>query len=85
MGALIREALEKLYAESEKEERLQAIRELSALQLPVADWEEMERESKLLPKESWLQSLMRRWCKSCSIAIRPWGNGSVRLRSVASF
>lgn len=45
IGALIRQAVEKLYMESEKLERLHAIRQLSALQLPVADWEEMERQS----------------------------------------
>lgn len=45
VGALIREAVEQLYSQSGEEERLQAVRQMSALHLPVADWEQMERES----------------------------------------
>ena len=45
VGALIRQAVEKLYLQSDKAERLQAVRRMAAMQLPVADWEQMERES----------------------------------------
>lgn len=45
VGALIRQAVEKLYLKSDETERLQAARRLAALQLPVAGWEQMERES----------------------------------------
>jgi predicted transcriptional regulator len=45
MGALIREAIDHVYLQSAMEERLGAVRALAAMQLPVADWEQMERES----------------------------------------
>jgi predicted transcriptional regulator len=45
MGALIREAIDQVYLQSAMEERLGAVRALAAMQLPVADWEQMERES----------------------------------------
>jgi predicted transcriptional regulator len=45
MGALIREAIDQVYLQSAMEERLGAVRALAAMQLPVAGWEQMERES----------------------------------------
>jgi predicted DNA-binding protein len=45
IGALIRRAVEKFYLQPEEPQRLQAAQGLAALQLPVADWEQMERES----------------------------------------
>lgn len=47
IGALIRQAVEALYLRSQPDEteRLHAARRLAALQLPVAGWEQMERES----------------------------------------
>jgi predicted transcriptional regulator len=45
MGALIREAIDQVYLQSAMGERLGAVRALAAMQLPVADWEQMERES----------------------------------------
>ena len=45
VGALIRQAVEKLYLQSAGAERLQAVRRMAAMRLPVADWEQMERES----------------------------------------
>ena len=45
VGALIRRAVEQTYFEQEREDRLQAVRELAAMDLPVSDWEQMERES----------------------------------------
>ena len=45
IGALIREAVEKSYLQSDKEERLKAVQALANLRLPVSDWEQMERES----------------------------------------
>ena len=44
MEALIREAVDQVY-QSTVDERLEAVQALSAMQLPVADWEQMERES----------------------------------------
>jgi len=44
VSALIRDAVEALYF-SDEAERLQAVQEMAALKLPVADWEQMERES----------------------------------------
>jgi hypothetical protein len=43
--ALIREATDQVYLQSTVDERLEAVRALAAMQLPVADWEQMERES----------------------------------------
>jgi hypothetical protein len=34
-----------VYLQSAVDERLEAVRALAAMQLPVADWEQMERES----------------------------------------
>ncbi|MBI2486436.1 MAG: ribbon-helix-helix protein, CopG family [Deltaproteobacteria bacterium] len=45
IGALIREAIEKLYLQSDEKERLEAVRSLANLRLPVGEWEQMERES----------------------------------------
>ncbi|GIW60648.1 MAG: CopG family transcriptional regulator [Nitrososphaerota archaeon] len=45
IGALIRDAIEKLYFQPSQEERLQAVRNLANFELPVSDWEQMERES----------------------------------------
>ncbi len=48
VGALIREAIERVYfAEPAEglEARLEAVRKMAALRMPVADWEQMEREA----------------------------------------
>lgn len=45
IGALIREAIEKLYIQPDQEERLKAVQRMAELELPVSDWERMERES----------------------------------------
>jgi len=45
VGALIREAIDQTYLQGAVEDRLAAVRVLAAMQLPVADWEQMERES----------------------------------------
>ncbi len=45
MEALIREAVDQVYLQSTIDERLEAVQALAAMQLPVADWEQMERES----------------------------------------
>ncbi len=45
VGALIRQAIQDCYDEADPSDRRHAVRQLSALRLPVADWEEMERES----------------------------------------
>ena len=45
VGALIREAIDQVYLQSAVDERLEAVRALAAMQLPVADWEQMEQES----------------------------------------
>ena len=45
MEALIREAVDRVYLTSTVDERLEAVQALAAMQLPVADWEQMERES----------------------------------------
>lgn len=45
VGALIREAIDQVYLQSVMDERLEAVRALAAMQLPVADWEQMEQES----------------------------------------
>lgn len=45
IGALIRDAIKKLYFQPSQEERLQAVRTLANFKLPVSDWEQMERES----------------------------------------
>jgi hypothetical protein len=45
VGSLIRHAIEDVYFRSEEQDRLDAVRRLGAMSLPVADWEQMERES----------------------------------------
>jgi hypothetical protein len=46
LDSLIRDAVEAHYLqEDQPNSRLQAVRQLAALSLPVADWEQMERES----------------------------------------
>jgi predicted DNA-binding ribbon-helix-helix protein len=45
VGALIRDAIDRVYLQSAAPERLEAVQALAAMQLPVADWEQMERES----------------------------------------
>ncbi|MEW6232055.1 MAG: ribbon-helix-helix protein, CopG family [Chloroflexota bacterium] len=45
VGALIREAVEKEYFRTDRKERLAAVERMAAMTLPVADWEQMERES----------------------------------------
>ena len=45
VGALIREAVERTYLDRDRAERLAAVDEMARLRLPVADWEQMERES----------------------------------------
>ena len=45
LDALIREAVKKVYLEHDSQERLEAVRRMAAMSLPVANWEQMERES----------------------------------------
>ena len=45
VGALSREAIDRVYLQDAVQERLEAVRALAAMQLPVASWEQMERES----------------------------------------
>lgn len=45
VGSLIRQAVQKQYLDTSREERLDAVEELAGLRLPVSDWEQMERES----------------------------------------
>lgn len=45
LGSLIRKAVEDTYLRHEQQRRLDAVRRMAALSLPVADWEQMERES----------------------------------------
>ena len=52
LESLVREAVEELYLERKKEERLEAVQRMAAMKLPVADWEQMERESMLETGES---------------------------------
>ena len=47
LESLVREAVEELYLERKQEERLEAVQRMAAMKLPVADWEQMERESML--------------------------------------
>jgi len=42
---LIREAIDRVYLHNAIEERLEAVRTLAAMQLPVTDWEQMAQES----------------------------------------
>ena len=45
MGALIRAAVERAYLDDARAKRMAAVERLVAMSLPVADWEQMERES----------------------------------------
>ena len=45
VGALVREAVETAYFGNDGERRLAAVERLAEMSLPVADWEQMERES----------------------------------------
>jgi len=45
VGALIRRAVETVYLHHEPEKRREAVKRMAALNLPVSDWEQMERES----------------------------------------
>ena len=45
VGALIRAAVERTYLDSNQADRLAAVERMAAMSLPVADWEQMERES----------------------------------------
>jgi len=45
LGALVRDACRSVYGEVSTEDRLEAVRELAKLRLPVGPVEEMERES----------------------------------------
>lgn len=45
LGQLVREACQERYGMASEEERLEAVRELEALELPVGEPEDLERES----------------------------------------
>jgi hypothetical protein len=45
VGAVIREAIEAQLGKADQEKRIDAVRRLTAMRLPVSDWEQMERES----------------------------------------
>ena len=45
VGALIREAVERAYLDPDRAARLDAVEQMARLALPVADWQQMERES----------------------------------------
>jgi hypothetical protein len=45
LAALIREAVQEVYLETEQQQRLEAVRLLAKMNLPVSDWQQMERES----------------------------------------
>ena len=45
VGALVREAVERAYLDDERRDRMAAVERLVAMSLPVAEWEQMERES----------------------------------------
>lgn len=45
VGSLIREAVETVYFTDNVDRRLAAVKRLAAMNLPVSDWEQMERES----------------------------------------
>jgi hypothetical protein len=51
VGALVREAVETTYFGDDTERRLAAAERLADLRLPVADWEQMERESTRWPDD----------------------------------
>ena len=45
LGALVRQAVDEVYPQPVERGSLEAVRQMAALQLPVADWERMEQES----------------------------------------
>jgi hypothetical protein len=45
VGELIRRAVDEVYFQGERERRRAAVKRMAAMSLPVADWEQMERES----------------------------------------
>jgi hypothetical protein len=45
LGAIIRRAVDEVYFQHEGQERLEVVRRMAAMSLPVSDWEQMERES----------------------------------------
>ncbi len=45
VGALIRQAIQEAFLQPDEAERMRAVQDLAALRLPVAGWEQMERES----------------------------------------
>ena len=45
VGSLIREAVETVYFAQDVDRRLAAVERLAGMNLPVSDWEQMERES----------------------------------------
>ena len=45
LGSLIREAAVETYLVHEQTDRLEAVERMAELELPVADWEQMEQES----------------------------------------
>jgi hypothetical protein len=45
VGSLVRQAVQKQYLDTSREEGLAAVEEMASLRLPVSDWEQMERES----------------------------------------
>ncbi len=51
MGELVRAACERHYGTPTREERIAAARQLAAMNLPVSDWEQMERECVPDPEE----------------------------------
>lgn len=51
VGELVRRACEAQYGLASPEQRLAAVRELTGMQLPVGDYEQMERESVPAPKD----------------------------------
>jgi predicted DNA-binding protein len=51
LGELVRRACEERYGTVSEEDRLQAVRELGELSLPVGDASEMERESVPEPED----------------------------------
>jgi hypothetical protein len=45
VGALICRAVDEVFLQGQRERRRKAVRQMAAMDLPVADWEQMERES----------------------------------------
>jgi len=44
VGELVRDAVSQVYLEGSKEARLAVVRRIAAMNLPVADWPQMEEE-----------------------------------------